>query len=173
MELLRTPTQDDIAKQLGVRREYVSRILNGLEPSDQLKKAIQMALEREWARRGEEREAIINGELEPALVGEDAPPPPTVPSTEDKRRQIRDQLDEIIRAAGDDLDELSWILIQLKRHITPMEASTAKPRFLEERPAVRKAREEAARIDWQREHGVSADPQGQKVIAPPAQKAGA
>jgi hypothetical protein len=48
IEVLGEPSQEEIGQLLGVRREYISRILNGLEPSDALMRSIdaQLALAR-------------------------------------------------------------------------------------------------------------------------------
>ena len=107
------PMQEIVAKRLGVRREYVSRILNGLEPSEQLKRAIDAMLVHARAKvEGEGMDPPIS-DLLATPVGMEV----REPAADEKRRQLRAFLERVISEAGEDLDRLGWIAVQLNEHL--------------------------------------------------------
>lgn len=103
------PTQEEIAKALGVRREYISRILNGLEPSDQLKRAIELMLKDAQSANPSTSGFTVQAVHEKSEE--------TDSGADEKRRALQAHFSEVIRQAGDDTDRLGWIAIQLREHL--------------------------------------------------------
>lgn len=99
------PTQEEVAKRLGVRREYISRILNGLEPSEQLRRAIEVSL-----MHAEEND-------EPTMH-EWNPPPTSVREepavAESILSDVQSEIEKLIALAGADVGRLGWLREELR-----------------------------------------------------------
>lgn len=103
-------TQEALAQQLIISREYLSRLENGHEPSERLLRAVDQ-LEAD----------LRKGKL--SHDGSDKNPQPKLGSDEqrssDFEKEARRLFEEAVVSAAGDPARLGWIVIQLRRHLLP------------------------------------------------------
>lgn len=101
-------TQEEVAKKFGVRREYISRVLNGLDPSEQFKASVTAMLDLAKQRHGRAEPPVTNAMVEEALATNPTSPADLV------IRQISDEVMELVKSANNDLGRLGWLLEELR-----------------------------------------------------------
>ncbi len=108
IDLLGSPTQEKVAKRLGVRREYISRVLGGHEPSEQFSRLILVELQMARLVAGSSLPA-------PAVLREPVTPYGAAPNVTELVAQLRDRFQALLVAAGSDPERLYHVSHELRR----------------------------------------------------------
>jgi transcriptional regulator with XRE-family HTH domain len=99
--------QEDVARELGIAREWLSKIENG---------KVAVSAEVFLAFERLEREHGVTSDVNPAAVQE---APAAYGPADRLRGEIRGDVETTIAAAGDDVGRLGWIREQVRAHVTP------------------------------------------------------